>query len=264
MYGVNKNMITSGLVIKKNSEFEGYPSSYSNNVVSYINPYVQKEVYTTLGRSEYVKPSQNVDNEISYEDIFSKKMTPNKRLFYYTKFNQEKKDLILKTKGASEEQIAQNQLPPPAPGMYKDPSNMDVDSNRPIADPRDLQLALDEQKMDAASNMSLDTNVKVDRYLSGIENEEVQASDIFYNYPGNYRLAGYDDHIDKNEAAAAEKNWIEDKEMKNVEIITGVPPSEQYHGNDMKVDDLADMMQGSIKKGKKKKATDAMSVSTEL
>jgi len=266
MYGANKNMITSGLVIQKNSEFEGYPSSYSNDVVSYINPYVQKEVYTTLGQSEYVKPSRSVDNEISYGDIFSKKMTPNKRLFYYTKFNQEKKDLIIKTKGATEEQIAANVLPPPPPGMYRDPKMMDVDVYRPSADPKNLQLELDNQSMAAVSDISVDPILP--RYLTGIENEQVRASDVFYNFPGNYGKIGFDDYIDRKEAATAEKNWINDIEMKNVEIITGVPPSEQYHENKsvMDVDDLTDMMKSTIKpKGKKKsKEMDAMSDSTEL
>ena len=82
---VIKEMIVSGLCIQRRGNLKrGFRSVRDQNPRNEIErPFVQKDIYTTLKKSNYVKPlnQEFVENQVFYNNIFGKTLTPDEKVY---------------------------------------------------------------------------------------------------------------------------------------------------------------------------------------
>lgn len=208
-------MIRSGLLIQRRAEFEeGYPSDYTDSIVKRTaRPYVQTEIDTTLPVSNFAKPSYNPDKSVFYDDIFSKRVTPDESLYLYQKFLSAVKDftstvrpLVPSTVGGSI--LPVSQFPPSdnsgGNGGGDDDGGGDSGGGPSLPPLLSAGSELDSVMSSGSSFPEIDL----------LEKEELQSADIFYNLPGSFTMNRYgevrDDYDDTSFRSIHDKigDWL--------------------------------------------------------
>lgn len=158
-------MIASGLCIQSRARYpKGYKSVRDENPRNdVIAPFVQKDVYSTLPKSNYEKPLEQefVTQQVFYDKIFGGALSADERAYIETEKLNPRRPQFAKT-GATRK----GRKGPKGPVEYEDPFLAEFNSKNG-GDYMDFGTQYSSSKgMDVADEMSMDDNPWVGKYLA--------------------------------------------------------------------------------------------------